>query len=434
MSENTVALRDSGSRPWLIMIGCCLLMATCFSVPATCSTLFIAPVCEQFGFTRAAFTISTSIMSLVQIISMPMAGKILGSEKVDSRITLSACVLIMGLGFIALSKATMLWQWYIAYGIMGFITPWCTVVAISIFINNWFKDKLGFAMGIASASSGIGSAVLSPIFTRFIVNDGWQHTYVIMGMYVIIFGLPLAATVMSFSPARRGMLPYMNKDSKAAATNAETAAAAAAAPQEVPGVTDKEGRRSPAFYMLFLVTVLFGFSAAVNTHAAAMMYDAFDPIRAGTYVSILMVGVAGGKILLGMINDRFGSKVCAACGCLSLAIGILLVLIATKGGIYPIACVAGIFTGIGVATTTFTPALLTAGALGRKAFSTLYSTIMVGFTIGSAVGTPLLGAIYDNTGSYSAALIAIIVAILLALVVALTAIKIGQKLWLKVTA
>jgi MFS family permease len=135
-----------------------------------------------------------------------------------------------------------------------------------------------------------------------------------------------------------------------------------------------------------------------------------------------------------MINDRFGSKVCAGCGCLSMALGLVLVLIATRGGIYPVACIAGIFTGIGVATTTFTPALLTAGALGRKAFSTLYSTIMVGFTVGSAVGTPLLGAIFDVSGSYSAALIAIIIAILLALVVALSAIKIGQKLWLKPAA
>ena len=425
MLESTATLKDSRGRPWLVMIGCCLMMATCFSVPSTCSTLFIAPVCEQFGFSRGAFTISTSIMSLIQIISMPMAGKVLGSKKVDSRITLSLCVLLMGVGFMALSRATHLWQWYLVYGVLGFVTPWCTVVAISIFINNWFKDKLGLAMGIASAASGVGSAILSPIFTSFIVDVGWQSTYVRMGLYLIIFGLPLSATVMVFHPSRLGMRPYENKKRES-----ETAQSGAAAPTaEVPGLSDKEGRKSAAFYMLFLVTVLFGFSAAVNTHAASMMYGAFDMTSAGMFFSALMVGVAGGKLLLGAINDRLGAQACACFGCISLAVGIVLVLISTSLGNFPLACLAGIFTGIGVATTTFTPALLTAGALGRKSFSTLYSTIMTGFTVGSAIGTPLIGTIYDVTKSYTAALVAIAVCILAALVLALNAIRIGQKQW-----
>lgn len=429
MSEPTT-LRDSKGRPWLVMIGCCLMMATCFSVPSTCSTLFIAPVCEQFGFTRAAFTISTSIMSLIQIVSMPMAGKILGSKKVDSRITLSICVILMGGGFMLLSKATKLWQWYVLYGIMGFVTPWCTVVAISIFINNWFKDKVGLAMGIASAASGIGSAVLSPIFTNLIVTNGWQSTYVYMGLYLIVFGLPLSATIMVFHPNRIGMRPYENKATKEAAEAAPAAESAAPAAAEIPGLTVEEGRKNPAFYMLFLVTVLFGFSAAVNTHAASMMYGAFDMTKAGAFVSFLMVGVASGKIILGAINDKFGGKATAGFGCISMAVGIAMVIVSTLKGIYPLACAAGIFTGFGVATTTFTPALLTASAMGRKGFSSLYSTIMVGFTVGSAIGTPLLGAIYDINQSYTAALIAIIAAILVAFVVALMAIKIGQKAWM----
>ncbi|MGS0764865.1 MFS transporter [Syntrophomonas curvata] len=409
---------------WLVMIGCCLLMATCFALPATCATLFIKPVCEALGFERGQFVIYVSIMSLIQLISMPMAGKILA--KYNSRLIISICVVLMGASFCFLSQASALIHWYIAAAVMGIITPLCTVVGVAVIISNWFKDRLGLAMGITMASSGLGAAVLSPIVISLITNLGWQQSYLIIGIFTIIVALPLSATVLRFHPSEIGIRAYEIKgkvQGKPADAGPDVTTA-----EQLKGPMLAEAVKSPVFYLLLVVTILFGFAASINTHAAPLVGDVFGAVMAGIIVSVIMLSVTGGKVLLGWINDRFGIIPSVSTGCLAMAFGVVLLTIASATVNVFLVYGAGVALGLGLATVTVEPPLLIAAALGNKDYASIFPVIMMGFTIGAAAGAPILGMVYDASGSYTSALGAIALCAVIALILAIMAANSGKKL------
>lgn len=414
---------------WLVMIGCCLLMATCFALPATCATLFIKPVCEALGFERGQFVIYVSIMSLIQLISMPVAGKILA--KYNSRLVISVCVILMGASFCFLSQASALIHWYIASAVMGIVTPMCTVVGVAVIISNWFKDRLGLAMGITMASSGLGAAILSPVVTSLITTLGWQQTYLIIGIFILIVALPLSATVLRFHPSELGIRAYEIR-SKVQDQPAD-ASHDTAAVEAISGPMLAEAVKSPIFYLLIVVTVLFGFAGSVNTHAAPLIGDVFGAVMAGIAVSVIMLSVTGGKVLIGWINDRFGIISSISSGCLALILGlVLLITAATTVNVFLLyaACIS---LGIGLATLTVEPPLLTGAALGKKDYASIFPVIMMGFVIGAAVGAPVLGMVYDASGSYTSALGAVAFGIVIAMIIAIISANLGKKLLQKAT-
>ena len=61
--------------------------------------------------------------------------------------------------------------------VFGLAGSFIFVVPAPILIDNWFKKHKGLALGCAMSFSGIGGAVLSPVFTLLIETFGWREAY-----------------------------------------------------------------------------------------------------------------------------------------------------------------------------------------------------------------------------------------------------------------
>ncbi|MBA4397659.1 MAG: MFS transporter, partial [Syntrophus sp. (in: bacteria)] len=68
-----------------------------------------------------------------------------------------------------------------------------------------------------------------------------------------------------------------------------------------------------------------------------------------------------------------------------------------------LAVVFSILFGFSIAVRTVLPPLMTARVLGQKHFAVIYGFLNIFTTLGTAVGVPLSGFIYDWTKSYSLA-------------------------------
>ncbi|HOG13064.1 MAG TPA: MFS transporter, partial [Smithellaceae bacterium] len=116
--------------------------------------------------------------------------------------------------------------------------------------------------------------------------------------------------------------------------------------------------------------------------------------------SLHMAMLIVGKVLTGSLADRLGLLksylVCMA----GLVIAILLLYGAQ---LMWVAVVFSVLFGFSIAVRTVLPPLMTAKVLGQKHFAVIYGLLNIFTTLGTAVGVPLSGFIYDWTKSYSLA-------------------------------
>ena len=123
----------------------------------------------------------------------------------------------------------------------------------------------------------------------------------------------------------------------------------------------------------------------------------FSSTTATTLMSLHMAMLVFGKVLVGGLADRFGLLKSYLLCMVGLTISIALLYGAQWMWM---AVVFNVLFGFSIAVRTVLPPLMTARVLGQKHFAVIYGFLNIFTTLGTAVGVPLSGFIYDATKSY----------------------------------
>ena len=191
---------------WRIVIAALILIT--ISVPFTSAlvSLYMIPVTEEFGIPRSAFTLTTTIIALSGIFLSPAVGKIV--QKYNIKWILTAGIFVFGLSYMSYGMAQSAFHLYLSAAVLGISFLFCGNLTMQIIIVNWFKKSRGLAMSIAISGIGLGGFLFSPVIANLIMNFGWRKTYLIMGLGILLIGLPIALFVMKKSPEEIGLKPY----------------------------------------------------------------------------------------------------------------------------------------------------------------------------------------------------------------------------------
>lgn len=401
-------------QAWLMLAVCCSLMANIATI-TTCLSLLTKPVSEALSFTRAAFTTYITIMSLMNACGMPIWGKIMPAIGIKKTLLISAVT--GSVGFMLMAHFTSLIQFYIAAAFIGFSVPGRTYIPTSIIINNWFAAKKGLAFGIATAFTGVGGAVLSPLVVEVIYNYGWQTAYTFLGITVLILSAP-AIFMAKTSPGEAGLEAY--------GANAETAAAQNE-PALLAGVSSGIAFKSTAFVIIILVIILvnIGITGIIQHIPPHLINIGIDPTRVGFLLSLAMIAMIISKISLGVVNDRTGTLTAANISILGGMAGLLL-LVFSRGQALIILGLA--MVELGISFCIVFPPLFTAKLFGAKDFAVIYSVIQGFSTLGYGLGSPFYGMFFDRTGSYNLAIYTGIIMSAAALILIPLSFKASKKL------
>ena len=137
-------------------------------------------------------------MAIAGAVTMLFAGKVM--KMLDSRILISVCIAGVAALFLAQSFFNAVWQFYISFALMGILYVIPISLAPSVLLANWFESKLGMVMGIALGLSGIGGTIFNPVVSWFITNLGWQTSYRLTALILVICILPFSLLVFKFRP------------------------------------------------------------------------------------------------------------------------------------------------------------------------------------------------------------------------------------------
>ncbi|MBD7970836.1 MFS transporter [Paenibacillus gallinarum] len=382
---------------WWILVGVSIMVGLTRGGLNSSGGLFLTPVTQDLGIRKGDLSIYFSIASIVTMIFLPIAGKMMAKYNIRGLLMVAA-VLQAG-SFAMFGFMSSVWGWYLFSIPMAVGAVFLTQMAGPVLINNWFKKNKGLMIGIMMAVSGGLGAVLQPIVGTLIANEGWRNAYIIIGAAVIIIVIPVVFFTLRMSPKEKGLQPY-GADEVTEEDESKT-------PVLEKGVTLGVAKKSSALYTLiaffFFITAIGCFAQHVPTFAEEQL--GYDGIFASNAMAGWMVGALLGALAFGFLSDKIGARNTAI---FAMVLGLVPVTIlltsADNSVMFSIAMV--IFGFVVAAIGTLGP-LLTSALFGNKEYSQIYAIVALGLAVAGIIALPGYGYIYDATGSYTPVLIGI---------------------------
>lgn len=170
------------------MFGCFLLLAISLGAFNSSTSMYINPVIEDLGFGRGEFTFYRTIFLLVSAFLMSTYGKLIKKYGIKNMMLITS--FLQGLVFASYSLSTEIWHFYIIAFIQGLFLNGVGFMSVGMLINKCFLENKGMAGAIAFCGSGAGSAILVPILTTEIINNGRR---VVMASVGIVGGFAICS-------------------------------------------------------------------------------------------------------------------------------------------------------------------------------------------------------------------------------------------------
>lgn len=374
---------------WFIVIACLLVMCLAYAPVVSCGSLFIKPITEDLGFERGAYTLTSTISSLIGIAALPFVGKLMDTKKMHLTMVIS----IAGVAgcYAGYALCNTLPQFYLVSVLLGIFAIGAAMFPINLLITNWFKSKRAFVMSLVMMGASIGSTILSPIVGRIIQERGWRSAYIFLGVLMFVVLVPLTSFIIRRAPADKGLEPY------------GAGQAVAAGKQAIKGweVSLKEAKGTPILWVFIFGAFAMYLTSTVLAHIPAAIVDAgYAQTTAANIASLYFAVAIVGKLLLGAVLDKFGRKAGLLFGntCFVLSVVCLLFL-----RFVPMLYAMAILFGIGTCICQVTYPILGSSVFGTKHYSEIFGFATMFTRIGGAFGSPIIGTIYDKTGSYAMA-------------------------------
>jgi len=351
-------------------------------------SVFVAPLEQRFGWTRAETSMVFTIAAIVFAISFVFAGRI------QDKYGPLPCSLIGGvlvsLGFYLSSFTTSLSYLYICFGVIGGLGNGFGYATPIPVMAKWFPDKRGLAVGIAVGGYGAGSAIFGPLAQlKLIPAYGLPATFQILGGLFFVMTM-VGAFLLRNPPAGyqpEGWVPTAKQVSNTAH-------------EWTPGET----LRTPTFWLMWAGYAL-GCSAGLMVISQLVPFAASAGVATASLSTMtLLVGAFGnasGRVLSAWMSDRLGR------------INVLRVMIGISMVAMPALYAAGsnvglLYVAVFVVYWCYGTQLSVNGVAaadfwGTKNAGVNYGMLFTAWGVAGIIGPRIAGVLFDRYHNYQAA-------------------------------
>jgi MFS family permease len=350
----------------------CIAIGAMFSLP-----VFLRFIAQDTGWSVTAVSGAMTIGFLAMAVGSLAWGNL--SDRFGPKPVVLAGSVLLAAGLALASRTTSLIAFQLLFGIV--VGAACSAIFAPMMacVTGWFDTHRSLAVSLVSAGMGMAPMTMSPFAAWLISHHDWRSSMLIIAGLVAGLMIPVAFLV------RRP--PAMES-------------APSAAGETQGGMSVGQAMRSPQFIIL-LATNFF----CCATHSGPIFHTVSYAITCGiptiAAVSIYSLeGLAGlgGRIVFGLMGDRFGAKRVLVSGLLVQAFGALAyVFVRELGEFYAVAALFGfVYAGV----------MPLYSVLARENFplhmmGTVIGGIAMAGSLGMATGPVAGGLIYDSFASYT---------------------------------
>lgn len=357
---------------WIVVGAATLGMAAGFGGMTTVS-LLIAPLEGEFNVLRSEMSLAYTLLTLGVACGGLVVGRL--TDRISTRpITVGGAV-IVALSFLLISMQDDVRSIQAIYLTAGFFGFSCLYSPLLTTVSLWFPARSGLALGLVTAGGTIGQAVIPPIFQALSADVGWRGA-------CILLALGYAGLVA----------PALSLVRKPAAVPGKPSATGPVDGWPLPPVLSVGLISAAALFCCFLMA-----TPMVHLIPLAMQNGA-SASQASALMAVMMTAGCGGRVLAGLVADRFGALATYA---LVSALQTIAVCLFIQPGpqwmLFISALAFGLgFGGVMTAMVCTIRTAVPSARLGR-AMSVVGLLAWLGMGAGGFQG----GLCFDLTGSYS---------------------------------
>ncbi len=361
-------------------------------------SLFFAPWKDDFGWTVGEISVVAAIGTLVNAVTTPLLGNMY--DRIGAKKVIVASLVAFGLGTVALSLVGSLWMLTLFYGIViSFAASGVSFVTTGPLISRWFNRKRGTAMAVQTAGVPVGGMIMVPFTGYLLLLMDWRLVWVILGLFILVIGLPLAMFVLKEDPKEMGLGPDGDGAKGGEADPRRRPSLALCAPPLECSRWRDAFRSAPVWQLSLAYFVCGATTTALSVHFVPFVTSrGMSPAPAATAFGLMMglnvIGVLGA----GYISDRAGSKNLLASVYFVRGLAYALMIVFTsQSAIWLFAVVAGVSW---IATVPLTYSL-TREIYGIRTMGTLSGIITMSHQVGGALTIWLTGWAFDRYDTYT---------------------------------
>jgi MFS family permease len=352
----------------------CVALGAMFSL-----AVFLTPMSEESGWSRAGISFAMTINFIVMAFGSFAWGA--ASDRWGARVVTLCGAVLLGAALVLASRAVSLPAFQLTYGILIGLAASAFFAPMIATVTGWFETRRNLAVSLVSAGMGMAPLTLSPLASWLITHYGWRSALFYLGVLAWALLIPAAL--------------FVRRPPVAAAAAGPGAAPTRAAPGEV----------SRALTSTPFLVLGFTFALCCMAHSGPIFhvvsYAMYCGIGAMAAVSIYSVeGLAGlgGRVLIGLLADRFGAKRLLVVTLAVQAIAIAAYLNVNElSEFYALAVIFGVAYGGGMPLY----ASIARDYFGQHIMGTVFGAATMLSSLGMALGPVAGGWVFDNFHSYA---------------------------------
>jgi MFS family permease len=358
-------------------------------------TAAFEPIANEFGWSYTQVSFAASLRGFEVGLLVPIAGMLM--DRWGPRRLVFGGVILSGLGLMLLSRINSLTMFYASFILISTGVSTATTTLLMTVVANWFRKKVGLAMGIAASGVSFGG-LLIPFVTGIIDTFGWRQAMVIMGLGMWVIPLPLSF-LLRHKPEQYGYLPD-GEDYRSVLDDNHSRPKTG----EEVNVRAKEALTSWTFWIIataFLCQILP--VSAVNTHIMPYLSSIGIARSTSSFIaSALPLLTVIGRVGFGWFGDRVDKRRVAALALALTSLGVLILGYTSAGRNWVIMAFIIVF-GIGWGGAVPMLSGLLRDYFGRERLGTIVGFAGSVMMVGMITGAPFAGWVFDQRGDYQLA-------------------------------
>jgi MFS family permease len=352
----------------------CVAIGAMFSL-----AVFLAPMSEATTWSRAGIGFAMTINFIVMAFGSFGWGA--ASDRWGARVVTLCGAVLLGSALTLASRSESLREFQLTYGILVGLAASAFFAPMIATVTGWFETRRNLAVSLVSAGMGMAPLTISPLASWLITHYGWRSAMFYIGVMAWVLLIPAALFV------RRPPAP--------------AAAGDTSGPAPKPGKTEI-GRALTS--MPFLV-LGFTFMMCCAAHSGPIfhvvsyaMYCGLGAMAAVSVYSVEGLAGLGGRVLIGMLADRFGAKrVLISTLVLQSAAIAAYLQVNELAEFYTLAVIFGVAYGGGMPLY----ASLARDYFGQHIMGTVFGAATMLSSLGMSLGPVVGGWIFDTYHNYA---------------------------------
>ena len=353
------------------------------------ASVFVQPISGELGVTTTAYSVAMMPYTVTCFIGTCLSGYLFAHFGYKKTATVS--LMLISASLVLTANADNLVVFGVSKVLFGMGYAACFTAGSVRVIKDWFWKHQGLVLGAVNMATGLGGSLMTVILSSTIEAKGWRAANYVAA--AIIAAVAVLYLLVRDKPESLKLKPF------GAGSSLQNTKKARTEDHSFPGYPFAEQLKRPLFYLMCLAVLaccvcMYMVSSFVVPHFRSI---GFSGSKAATYQSVYMLVLAGAKLAIGFLYDRFGAKPvmigCMLCG----IVGQGLLGMTTD----PVLSLVDILIfAVGLGMTSIMIPLIAAPLFGYKACLSVNGIFLGLSSLSSLFANPLASTCYDRLGVY----------------------------------